>query len=535
MPEMSCSVIRNLAEIFVPIIRWDGNERFFPVQAESWLTHCSHEDWQALPPDSPRQRGTALLKLKPNATRLQADDVLARCAGPKRIRLQVGDDPFDIGNPRYSRPGDYPDLQGADLFLDVAGWNSPSSLAGVELTYLEQLFSTLGNQLNPTRVANVTLGPQTTGAPPPDFGPAPQPATATVYAEVEWAGMFAAVDAQRAGQPDFDQVGRDALKNYLALSYYFLYPASEPPPNPGQTGTAARRREGQWEAVTFFFRGEPGTDLTAEGRPKAFRFSWRDPTYVVCSQGYDEGLKAPADGIPRAECRPWSTAGHTIDDPAAFSIERALWVSTFWVSSGTHRHLFAREPRTTTEVGGSTHIEMTSVGTPMDPGLSDAGTALVIGGAATGNPLAVIIGLILLLAALLSDHPDPDASEIDPIPPGPEVVSADGSGPAGTPTAGTPAPAGSNAAYAFGLRVVDRFQVDPASPPDRSFPPAAGRCEHPSWWDYTGRWGVRVVSDVRSEFDSGARRVDAQGRSRAYWNANAMVRYWATNTAGFGP
>ena len=195
MPDMTCDVVKNLAAIFLPIIRWDGNERFFPVQAESWLTHCSHEDWEAPSPDSPKQRGTALLRLKPNATMLEADDVLARCRlepGPfggfvtVGIRDQVGDDPSDIGNPRYSRPQDFPDLQGADLFLDVGGWNSPRSLAcGVELTYLEQLFSTLGNQLNPSRVAKVTLGPQTAGAPPPDFGITPQPPTATVYAEVE--------------------------------------------------------------------------------------------------------------------------------------------------------------------------------------------------------------------------------------------------------------------------------------------------------------------------------------------------------------
>jgi hypothetical protein len=287
--------------------------------------------------------------------------------------------------------------------------------------------------------------------------------------------------------------------------------------------------------VSFFFRGEPGTDMTADGRPKSFTFSWRDPTYVVCSQGYDESLKKPSDGIPRAECRPWDTTGHALDDPAAYRIETALWTSTFWVSSGTHRHLFAREPRATAEVGGSVHIVMTSEGTPMDPGLSDAGKALVSAGAASGNPLLILVGLILLLAALLSDHPDPTPSEVDPIPPGPEAVSADGTGPAGTPDPATPQPPGSNAAYAFGLRVVDRFQVDSTSPPDRSFPPAAGSCEYPSWWDYAGRWGVRIVGDVRGEFDSGARRVDADGRSRGYWNAYEMVRYWATNPAGFGP
>ena len=236
--------------------------------------------------------------------------------------------------------------------------------------------------------------------------------------------------------------------------------------------------------MSFFFRGEPGTDMTPEGRPKAFRFSWRDPTYVVCSQGYDEALKTPSDGNPLpAQCRPWDTAGHALDDPAAYRIETAEWTSTIWVSSGTHRHLFAREPRQTSAVGGSAPTAIASVGTPMDPGLSTAGEAFVAAGAATGNPLAVLVGLILLLAALLSDHPDPTASEVVPIPPGPEAVSADGAGPAGTPEPAMPAPPGSNAAYAFGLRVFDRFQVDPVAPPGE-FPPMAGRCEHPSWWDY---------------------------------------------------
>lgn len=42
-------------------------------------------------------------------------------------------------------------------------------------------------------------------------------------------------------------------------------------------------------------------------------------------------------------------------------------------------------------------------------------------------------------------------------------------------------------------------------------------CASPAWWNYAGRWGVAMSSAIAG-WDSGGRRIDFRGRSRAYWN-----------------
>jgi hypothetical protein len=42
-------------------------------------------------------------------------------------------------------------------------------------------------------------------------------------------------------------------------------------------------------------------------------------------------------------------------------------------------------------------------------------------------------------------------------------------------------------------------------------------CQPPAWWGYPGRWGVAMSSSAAG-WDSGGRRIDFRGRSRAYWN-----------------
>jgi hypothetical protein len=51
----------------------------------------------------------------------------------------------------------------------------------------------------------------------------------------------------------------------------------------------------------------------------------------------------------------------------------------------------------------------------------------------------------------------------------------------------------------------------------------------PSWWGFAGRWGVRVTPAASGSWDSGSRRTDPSGRSRAYWNAYQLVQYAAAS------
>ncbi|HYB37949.1 MAG TPA: hypothetical protein VEF72_20880 [Mycobacterium sp.] len=51
----------------------------------------------------------------------------------------------------------------------------------------------------------------------------------------------------------------------------------------------------------------------------------------------------------------------------------------------------------------------------------------------------------------------------------------------------------------------------------------------PSWWEFPGRWGIRVTPTASGSWDSGSRRTDPFGRSRAYWNTYQLVQYVASS------
>jgi hypothetical protein len=77
----------------------------------------------------------------------------------------------------------------------------------------------------------------------------------------------------------------------------------------------------------------------------------------------------------------------------------------------------------------------------------------------------------------------------------------------------------------FTLRVIDRFYGDLFG----GFPPAGGSCELPPWWDYGGRWGVKLGDPNSPGWDSGSRRADRFERSRGYWNARELVWFVSQN------
>lgn len=47
-------------------------------------------------------------------------------------------------------------------------------------------------------------------------------------------------------------------------------------------------------------------------------------------------------------------------------------------------------------------------------------------------------------------------------------------------------------------------------------------CSPPAWWNFAGSWGIRVTNSVGG-WDNAGRRIDPYGRSKAYWNAIALL------------
>jgi hypothetical protein len=203
-----------------------------------------------------------------------AEDAEGGCAdgSGSRIRLERTGDRSAIGNPAYATYD-----ENKDLFLDFAGWDNTNAYNEGSLNYLAEIFSGLGAAMNPGLVTPVPLG---SVSPTPDFGGTPQPTDPAVYAEVEWAGMYPFLDARTSdvkGMSDFDTASMNLLRPYVALNYYYLYPATELPAEISTPETSVFTREAQWEAITVFLEGDPlGRSAGREGRrpPGSLRDAW---------------------------------------------------------------------------------------------------------------------------------------------------------------------------------------------------------------------------------------------------------------------
>src|SRR5581483_11065383 len=260
-------------------------EQYYPIRAESWLTHTTsapwppspseapHDDVAGLPTDSHR-RGTAVV---------QSDDLVTdirHLAGPPNLAdepLQITgkDDPQSIGWSGYR------DAK-RDVFLSFAGWNHDDRREqGGDLGYLYDAFSELASALD-HRLAWRPLSGRDNR---PSFAHE-QPPSPAVYCEIDWAGVHPRTGLRR-GHPDFGTHLLEDLDNYVQVTYYYLYAARAPLAHPPQTDVLPM--EGQWAAVSFFLPAKVGEQRDENGRPVVVDLVDTNPEWVVFSYDYRNG------------------------------------------------------------------------------------------------------------------------------------------------------------------------------------------------------------------------------------------------------
>ncbi len=541
MANMVDSKIVELAEGYLPILFFDPLERLFPSAAEEWLTQQTGERWDAMPT---HQRGSAVLSVLRTATAFTAADVVAGNDPPGGGPLTLdATAPNGIGQP-FPAPS-----ARTDLFIDCAGWDDstsevmtgdPAYTTG-SIDYLDKLFRGLAHALNGSIPVDA---PQ----PPPKFT-VPRVTSPTVYVEVEWAGRYPRLDQQRAQKtgttPDFPpQVGPPgatapstltALDSYVVLTYYLFYPAMEPSPVAQPDPDTSRNREGQWEAISIYLKGREDSDnRDADGRPDILGIGvsqdlFTVPRFAVYSRGYSLG---DDNSSPlAAEARPWSDP---LGRPAmsVTALQSHPWA---YVSALTHRNYFELVATTTTGSSQPNPVLNTTGGALMGAAGTAAGVCLGL----SPPPLTVacivcliiaavvfLIGFILWLLSLLMQTDPPVTESPQSSAPGTDVAR-DG-GPAAIPpgvTVSGPPGLPPTAQASVNLRIISRFRFDP-TPPVTTYPlPNPNVVEMPSWWQYPGRWGVRVMNRLSGQWDSGTRRVDQFERSRGYWNTYQLVGF----------
>jgi hypothetical protein len=567
MTTLDPDLARRLAQSLLPNLRFADREQYYPIRAESWLTHTTSAPWPPGPGEAAHDdvaglavdahhRGTAVV----SADALVTD--VRHLAGPPNLAdepLQITgkDDPASIGWSGYRDPK-------REVFLSFAGWDKDDHREqGGDLGYLYDAFSELASALD-HRLAWRPLSGRDNR---PSFAH-DQPPSPAVYCEIDWAGVHPRT-ALRHGHQDFGTQLLHDLDNYVQVTYYYLYAARAPLADPPQADLPPM--EGQWAAVSFFLPAKVGEQLDEHGRPVMIDVVDTNPKWVVFSYDY-------RNGHPLAQA-------YAADDPALETFldpATGRFCVSAYVGAGSHR--FFAAPNGETPLSGSDPWPTLDYypGTDYDGLLTGLFVALLpaelvgglfgwifgngtVGDIVTG--IALLAGIILLaifawpvLAALLAfaflwavfellsmawddDSPpspppsgDPpsapgasagDRSHGNPAPPG------SGQGPPGGGFTGPPdgpgggylneptgwwptnegSPSGADVGF-FDVMVISRLaslsSADPTLLP-------------PAWWDFPGGWGIKIPSRVDAAWESGMPRVDGDERSWAYWNALALV------------
>src|SRR6516225_2671042 len=553
MPNLTNPKITALLEWFQPFFFFDPTEQIFPAVAEEVLAHQGTESWTN---PTTHQRGTAVLLPPSASTTYTSANVQAGVDDPSGAPLT-----FDATAPNGIGQAFPYNSDSQDMFLDCAGWDdtagevapgSPSYTTG-SIQYLQQLFSSLGHAMNNSI-------PLATPHPAPRFS-VPRSNAPAIYAEIDWAGRYPVIDQQRVDQhggtadfpPSMSVTGQaepgpfNGLNNYLTVTYYLFYPAMETSPIAMPDFDVDRLREGQWEAVTIFLKGEPDFGSTDnQGRPD-FPFSFvregkagivvlrgLTPRFLAYSQGYSRG----DDNFNplAAEARPWPDGQMNPSLPVSVIARSHPQV---FVTAGTHRNLYAIAATVTPGTSSGPDPALNTTGAAV---MGAAGSVAGICAGISGLPPAAIvciviaaivftIGLILFILSFLLESSNPSTESPQSTQPGTDVARDDG--PAAIPPTGGTVTTNASSTVQPTLRLVSQYGLDPTLP-ITSYPlpsplPATGAIEMPSWWSFPGRWGVRITPLASGQWDSGSRRSDPFGRTRAYWNAYTLVQFVAAS------
>ena len=546
MARLDPELVRRLVADSLPRMRFDQRERFYPVRAESWLTHTTsapwdetHEAWEeewsrtgraSLPPD-PHHRGTALCQTD------GAGATHKHVAGPPNaadlpLRMAGDPGPDAIGNSEYARDP----IPNRELFLDFAGWSNPQRPQnGGDLEYLYAAFSELASALNHSN----PWKPIATAPNRPRFAH-PQPPSPAVYCEVDWAGAHPRI-ARQARRGDFPGEDSTDLDRFWQVTYHYLFPAREAAA--GQEGL--KPLEGQWRAVSLFYPASGNIEWLDEDelRPREPEIlDGAKPEWVVMSTG---------DAGGTGSCDLWR---YSETDPTEEPTPGAAHV-TVWVCAGSHRFLPKADPGETVippgepwprldyEPGsdmeglGLPALVATAFGTlpsPLEEIVGGAGLVAALSPALL--PVLIFLLLLLLLLNLISELWDDDASKNDipasaepPMAPGADVGNPMNPPPAPADTRDTAppgetgwwptnegSPKGFDVAY-FDVKTICKIKAVLEHDPDLAPPP---------WWDFTGRWGIVVPEQADAAWVSGTRRTERAGGSWSAVHAKKLLEHF---------
>ncbi len=537
--KLDCAHFQALAEEFAPAMSFAPHEQVFPIDADAWFQHCSiQSDWVA---GESNCRGTALVWVSTDSFGLQDLNPVSGCSSRNGQAINE------------AAPLPAPPNNATDFFLDFGGWVNARTgdFSKGDSDYVKGYFSPYNGAIN-TSITQGNPEDQDTRVP---FNKQGNPA---VYAEAEWCGVYTRI-SQQNNLGDFGsgiaQAGAGAAPSLdarfdrlLAINYYFFYPLTDAPPSSGQAGASPPLvREGQWECISLYFRIDPRNiaagpvDPTNYARPE-FEQLPTVPIFAV----YSQGVSFSGDGSAKQPFGAYPGLPSTWPNVARASVAGGRANPLVFVSSGTHRNFFT--PQFTNELlpfdqglGVVTGIFTGGAGAAVAgavvPGIGiGAPSATVAAGAlgaagaltATGVGLIflailLILAIIFLLIAAADEHtaiPTPGGDfapgGVPVLPGGTQANPTNPQTQAGTvnvpnPLGGLPGNAGAVTLPGALYNVVFCNRFDPT-----------GECAPPTWWDFTGRWGVKVTADITSGWDNGSRRVDQFGRSRGYWNTLSL-------------
>lgn len=555
-----------LAKQHAPILRFHPSERFFPLLVESWLTTTSVGIW---PEDPDRD---VRLRTSPADPGRHGAAVCAADAAMSALQVLIGppvdaDRPISLsGDPAdsYSMLSDLVARLGDGAFLDVGGWANGDFKEG-DLAYLSSLCSELGSAINPTIPWDPPMRAKD-GRPQVPWSWVPQPTNPTIYCEITWAGSYSRI-AERNGRPEFP-AGDRSLDQMVAFTYYLFYGAR----TPAAEDSAGRFSEGQWEAITMFYRAEVG-------RPERDEPNGHDVIGIKSGHIAEEPW-----AVVISQCQDRSTDSHWTAMRDFDQCEKLGHSPVIYVARGTHRNYFEPVQGQTydpTQHGPhgpdtTTHDNEKDTWDGVDGFLAAAAVMLgiaillvalvalvalavvVVVAIVVAIVVLVVLAIILFIMWLVSacdESSDKDAGEeVDfggdpdeatdggPQAGGDGSEEAAGSGPGtggsstGSGTAGgggpdangtvgqpnTGSPTGRSTTFPD-IRIVERLIVGGASERFTTFP-TDQIMENPPWWGYHGRWGVRVKpAPAGGTWESGWNRIDSTERDWAYFNAERLL------------